>query len=181
MFTNRYPHTLRYIIKLSFLALFGILFKDDQEPAFSNLRLWQSVGFMISFAYSNFLCIWIKIIILWCILGVSMAGYLIVEMTVRRRRIDGGLGNPPSEKESKNEWNGMQMLELESNFSCDQQSHEKCSNEPCIVPFGWIVKAYRRRPLGAGSSRGAPAPWKIFRRCAAQQRIFDEPQKRQSF
>ena len=156
MFTNRYHHTLRYIIQLSFLALFGILFKDDQEPAFSNLRLWQSVGFMISFAYSNFLCVWIKIIILWGILGVSMVGYLIVEMLVRRQRIDEGLGNPPSEKESKNEWNGMKMLELESNFSCDQQilllSHETCSNEPCILPFGWTGESIQATPPGEPGS-----------------------------
>ena len=83
------------------VALFGILFKDDQEPAFSNLRLWQSVGFTISFAYSNFLCVWIKIIILWCILGVSVAGYLIVEMMVRRQQTE---WNPSTEKQNDDEW-----------------------------------------------------------------------------
>ena len=103
---------------------------------------------MISFAYSNFLCVWIKIIILWSLLGVSMAGYLIVEMTARRRRTDEDQGNPSSEKESKNEWNGRKMLELENNSSCDQQNNVTPKSRE--VQQWALNEPYRRRPWSRG-------------------------------
>ncbi|XP_072033725.1 protein unc-93 homolog A-like [Amphiura filiformis] len=45
-------------------AFYGVLFPFVQEAAFSNYRLWESVGFCFAFAYSNFLCVWIKLTIL---------------------------------------------------------------------------------------------------------------------
>nr|XP_033791266.1 protein unc-93 homolog A [Geotrypetes seraphini] len=52
-------------------ALYGILFNDHKEAAFANFRLWESVGFLIAFAYSNFLCVYIK---LYVVLGMLIAG-----------------------------------------------------------------------------------------------------------
>ncbi|RNA27739.1 UNC93 [Brachionus plicatilis] len=37
-------------------SIYGVLFKSNQEAAFSNFRLWESVGFAVSYAYSNYLC-----------------------------------------------------------------------------------------------------------------------------
>ncbi|XP_063967448.1 protein unc-93 homolog A-like isoform X4 [Lytechinus pictus] len=65
-------------------SLYGILFRDQQEQAFSNYRLWESVGFTMAFAYSNFLCVWIKLTILVCALGVGMLGYASAEFLARR-------------------------------------------------------------------------------------------------
>ncbi|XP_792123.3 protein unc-93 homolog A [Strongylocentrotus purpuratus] len=65
-------------------ALYGILFLDEQEQAYSNYRLWESVGFSVAFAYSNFLCVWIKLTILVCVLGAGMLGYAGAELVARR-------------------------------------------------------------------------------------------------
>ena len=32
-----------------FAALYGVLFENDEEAAFSNYRLWESAGFIIAF------------------------------------------------------------------------------------------------------------------------------------
>ncbi|XP_072032785.1 protein unc-93 homolog A-like [Amphiura filiformis] len=60
-------------------AYYGVLFPFNQEPAFSNYRLWESAGYTLSFAYSNFLCTWTKMLILSCFLGVGMSGYFVTE------------------------------------------------------------------------------------------------------
>lgn len=67
-------------------ALYGVLFKDDEEPAFSNYRLWESLGFMIAFAYSNVLCVQTKMYILLCLLAVGISGYLSVEVRNNGRK-----------------------------------------------------------------------------------------------
>ncbi|XP_072122066.1 protein unc-93 homolog A isoform X2 [Mobula birostris] len=60
-------------------ALYGVLFLEHKEAAFSNYRLWESVGFVIAFAYANFLCIKIKLIILLIVLLTGMTLYGVVE------------------------------------------------------------------------------------------------------
>ncbi|XP_036398996.1 protein unc-93 homolog A-like [Megalops cyprinoides] len=60
-------------------ALYGVVFPDQSEAAFSNYRMWESTGFVISFAYSNFLCVNVKLYILIGSLLVSMALYGWVE------------------------------------------------------------------------------------------------------
>ncbi|XP_072907737.1 protein unc-93 homolog A isoform X1 [Hemitrygon akajei] len=62
-------------------ALYGVLFLEHKEAAFSNYRLWESVGFVIAFAYANFLCIKIKLIILLIVLLIGMTLYGVVEYT----------------------------------------------------------------------------------------------------
>ncbi|XP_078617627.1 uncharacterized protein LOC144885578 [Branchiostoma floridae x Branchiostoma japonicum] len=42
--------------QLEINALYGYLFRKNQEAGFSNYRLWESLGFVVAFAYSNFLC-----------------------------------------------------------------------------------------------------------------------------
>ncbi|MBN3314452.1 UN93A protein, partial [Atractosteus spatula] len=60
-------------------ALYGVLFHEHKEAAFANYRLWESVGFVIAFAYSNFICLDIKLYVLIGVLVVSMALYGLVE------------------------------------------------------------------------------------------------------
>lgn len=60
-------------------AYCGILFPSREEAAYSNFRLWESLGYIIAYAYSSFICATVKIYILLGILVVGMSGYLLVE------------------------------------------------------------------------------------------------------
>jgi len=68
-------------------AMYGVFFHDNQEPAFSNYRLWESLGFVIAFAYAKFLCIKVKLIILLVVLIISLVGYFTAEY-INKRRVD---------------------------------------------------------------------------------------------
>jgi len=68
-------------------AMYGVFFHDNQEAAFSNYRLWESLGFVLAFAYSKYLCISVKLIILLVVLIISLIGYFIAEY-VDKSRID---------------------------------------------------------------------------------------------
>lgn len=68
-------------------AMYGVFFHDNQEPAFSNYRLWESLGFVLAFAYANFLCIRVKLIILLLVLTISMIGYILAEY-INRKQVD---------------------------------------------------------------------------------------------
>ncbi|XP_033369023.1 protein unc-93 homolog A [Parus major] len=60
-------------------AIYGILFEKNKEAAFANYRLWESVGFVIAFAYSNMLQAYVKMYILLSVLALSMVTYGAVE------------------------------------------------------------------------------------------------------
>lgn len=60
-------------------ALYGILFPRDKEAAFANYRMWESLGFVIAFAYSTFLCLEYKLYIMLGILVLTTITYPIVE------------------------------------------------------------------------------------------------------
>ncbi|XP_069090632.1 protein unc-93 homolog A isoform X1 [Pleurodeles waltl] len=60
-------------------ALYGVLFDDHKEAAFANYRLWESLGFVIAYAYSTFLCVSVKLYILLAVLVVAMVTYGFVE------------------------------------------------------------------------------------------------------
>ncbi|GAB1300498.1 Unc-93 homolog A (C. elegans) [Apodemus speciosus] len=61
------------------LALFGVLFEENKEPAFANYRLGEAVGYVIAFGYSSFLCVSTKLYILLGVLSLAMVGYGAVE------------------------------------------------------------------------------------------------------
>lgn len=67
--------------------MYGVFFHDNQEAAFSNYRLWESLGFVIAFAYSKFLCITVKLIILLVVLIISLIGYFTAEW-VNKSQVD---------------------------------------------------------------------------------------------
>ncbi|XP_061099894.1 protein unc-93 homolog A-like [Conger conger] len=60
-------------------ALYGVLFSQQKEAAFANYRMWESVGFVIAFAYSNFICLNTKLYVLIAVLILSMVLYGWVE------------------------------------------------------------------------------------------------------
>uniref|UniRef100_A0A8C3RFP7 Protein unc-93 homolog A n=1 Tax=Cyanoderma ruficeps TaxID=181631 RepID=A0A8C3RFP7_9PASS len=60
-------------------GLYGILFEKHKEAAFSNYRLWESLGFVIAFGYSTKLQAYIKLYILLSVLVLSMVTYGAVE------------------------------------------------------------------------------------------------------
>lgn len=60
-------------------ALYGIIFSQNKEAAFANYRMWESLGFVISFAYSTFLCLEYKMYILLTVLLLTVVTYPVVE------------------------------------------------------------------------------------------------------
>ncbi|XP_063078386.1 protein unc-93 homolog A [Engraulis encrasicolus] len=60
-------------------ALYGVLFPDHKEAAFANYRMWESLGFVIAFAYSTYICLSTKIYILLSMLILTAITYLWVE------------------------------------------------------------------------------------------------------
>ena len=67
-------------------ALYGCLFANDEEAAFSNYRLWESMGFIFAFATNSAgMCVFPKIISTIAFLGLGMLGYLILELLERRK------------------------------------------------------------------------------------------------
>ena len=61
-------------------ALYGFVFLSNQEAAFANYRLWESLGFVISFAYQGALCVLPKIWITFSMLIVGMTCYCVLEV-----------------------------------------------------------------------------------------------------
>lgn len=68
-----------YVIPCVFTAYYGILFPSREEAAYSNFRLWESLGFIIAYAYSTTLCATVKIYIMLAFLAIGMAGYITIE------------------------------------------------------------------------------------------------------
>ena len=70
--------------------MYGVLFKDNSEAAFANLKVWHSVGLIMAFGYQSHLCLPIKVYILLGSLVVAMVGYMTVEVTEwrQRRKVD---------------------------------------------------------------------------------------------
>ena len=66
-------------------ALYGVLFESDEEAAFSNYRLWESLGFIFAYILQINVCIYTKLWVILCVLGTGMLGYLIIEFQERRR------------------------------------------------------------------------------------------------
>lgn len=65
-------------------AIYGILFPREKEAAFANYRMWESLGFVIAFAYSTFLCLEYKLYILLAVLVLTVVTYPIVEYYERK-------------------------------------------------------------------------------------------------
>ncbi|KAG8236874.1 hypothetical protein J437_LFUL016430 [Ladona fulva] len=60
-------------------GLYGTLFRRNKEAAFSNFRLWESVGFVVAYAYSTHLCARMKLYVMAVVLVTGVLGYVMVE------------------------------------------------------------------------------------------------------
>ncbi|CAG0883173.1 unnamed protein product [Cyprideis torosa] len=61
-------------------AFYGVLFPESEEAAFSNYRLWESIGFILAYALNNLVCVRFHTTVVATVLGVGMAGYMIIEV-----------------------------------------------------------------------------------------------------
>ena len=68
-----------------FSGLYGTLFRRNKEAAFSNYRLWESLGFVIAYAYSTALCARMKLYSVMFVLGFGAFCYIIVEIRQLRK------------------------------------------------------------------------------------------------
>lgn len=66
-------------------ALYGVLFESDEEAAFSNYRLWESLGFIFAYILQTQVCIYSKLWVVLCVLFCGLAGYLTIESIERRK------------------------------------------------------------------------------------------------
>jgi len=60
-------------------AFYGILFVKNDEAAFSNYRLWESIGFVLFYIITPYIRIRIALIILLIVLTFGMIGYGLTE------------------------------------------------------------------------------------------------------
>merc|ERR1711892_499472 len=66
-------------------ALYGVLFASDEEAAFSNYRLWESMGFLLAFiTQASGVCVMPKLIFALVFLTIGMVGYLMLELLERK-------------------------------------------------------------------------------------------------
>lgn len=66
-------------------GLYGALFRRNKEAAFSNYRLWESVGFVAAYAYSPLLCSRFELYIQLVLLALGFFLYSIVEIHHMRK------------------------------------------------------------------------------------------------
>ncbi|KAL8590614.1 hypothetical protein ACOMHN_011050 [Nucella lapillus] len=65
------------------LAMYGALFTDNTEAAFANYRLWESAGFVMTYAYNNTMVTSHKLYVCLAFLITGMVGYTLVEFIER--------------------------------------------------------------------------------------------------
>ena len=68
-------------------GFYGVLFVDNNEAAFSNYRLWESIGFVLFYIITPYIRLRIALIILLIFLTLGMSGYGATEYRLRRNKI----------------------------------------------------------------------------------------------
>ena len=73
------------------VALFGVLFAEKQEAAFSCYRMVQAIGLALAFGYSYVLCIETKLYIMgsFLIVGLLLYGVIEYRLHLTRKQIEG--------------------------------------------------------------------------------------------
>ncbi|XP_072164197.1 protein unc-93 homolog A-like [Diadema setosum] len=74
------------VLRTQIHSILGVLFPDAQEPAFANLRLWQSLGFAVTYAISipHVICVTAEIYGLMALLTFSLVCYIFMEYALLR-------------------------------------------------------------------------------------------------
>ncbi len=73
------------------LAFYGVIFPKDQEAAFSNKRLWNSLAFAVAFSYSTHLCVNVKLYIIFIFILIGVAGYVTIEICEYKKCLKKGI------------------------------------------------------------------------------------------
>jgi len=66
-------------------AFYGVLFVNNDEAAFSNYRLWESIGFVLFYIITPYIRIRIALMILLIFLSLGMIGYGLTEYRWRMK------------------------------------------------------------------------------------------------
>ena len=72
-------------LRTKFSALHGSVFVKNQEAAFSNYRLFKSIGSLVAFGYANTISTAEKIYVCLGTLIVGIIGYILCEIIHTRR------------------------------------------------------------------------------------------------
>ncbi|RVE50921.1 hypothetical protein evm_004488 [Chilo suppressalis] len=67
-------------------ALSGILFPGDEEAAYSNFRLWEATGSVLSYATAPYLCVKTRLMVLLGLLLIGFTGYSTIELMEYRAK-----------------------------------------------------------------------------------------------
>ena len=71
--------------KVDKVSLIKNFFKENPDAAFSNYRLWESIGFIIAFVYQGYLCVYVKLYILIGMILLSGVTFLLCENYENKR------------------------------------------------------------------------------------------------
>ena len=113
---------------LWWLALYGVLFTGQEVTGgFSNYRLWESTGFLISYILQVNVCVDAKLWILISTLAIGMTGYLTVEYMEQESK------QSAKRQEDIQTWN-----KIENTFSFISSIHlVKCSTKVLCEMSRW--------------------------------------------
>lgn len=64
-------------------ALYGLMFPQDREAAFSNFFFWSFLGYFLSYSYANYFNVAVKINIMMTFLIVGIVLYLIGQVKLK--------------------------------------------------------------------------------------------------
>lgn len=79
-------------------AFYGVLFVDNDEAAFSNYRLWESIGFVLFYIITPHIRVSTALIILLIFLTLGMAGYVLTEYRWKHRTKNNRVSQWPMEQ-----------------------------------------------------------------------------------
>ncbi|XP_070201072.1 protein unc-93 homolog A-like isoform X2 [Littorina saxatilis] len=88
------------IIQTQLNALYGALFTENTEAAFANYRLWESLGFLMTYLYQAHIRTKVKLYICMYFLIAGIIGYAIVEVLENKKpkKADGASAVRPLEE-----------------------------------------------------------------------------------
>lgn len=76
-------------------AFYGVIFPGEAEVAFSNYRMWESIGFIITFVTNSQICVDAKLYIVIGFLAAGMLGYLAIEVLEKFKMLRRGADGQP--------------------------------------------------------------------------------------
>ena len=61
-----------------------MLFADNKEPAFAGLKMTQAFGVTVMFAVSEYICTYVKLIVLLVFAALALLGLTILEIKLKK-------------------------------------------------------------------------------------------------